>query len=66
MPRRMKAWPVQDAKAHFSEMLDDYESDGPQMVTRRGADAAVCSDLYAGRSFEVSKDSFAGQFPLIA
>lgn len=37
----MQAWPVQDAKARFSEFLDTCLSDGPQMVTRRGADAAV-------------------------
>ncbi|MFZ0021258.1 MAG: type II toxin-antitoxin system Phd/YefM family antitoxin [Acetobacteraceae bacterium] len=37
----MKAWPVQDAKARFSEMLDACLRDGPQIVTRRGADAAV-------------------------
>lgn len=37
----MKAWPVQDAKARFSELLDSCLSEGPQLVTRRGADAAV-------------------------
>lgn len=37
----MKSWPVQDAKARFSEFLDACLSDGPQMVTRRGAEAAV-------------------------
>ena len=37
----MKAWPVQDAKARFSEFLDACLSDGPQLVTRRGAEAAV-------------------------
>jgi antitoxin Phd len=37
----MKAWPIQDAKARFSEMLDDCLSEGPQLVTRRGADMAV-------------------------
>ena len=37
----MKAWPVQDAKARFSEFLDACLTDGPQMVTRRGAEAAV-------------------------
>lgn len=37
----MKAWPVQDAKARFSEFLDACLSEGPQMVTRRGAEAAV-------------------------
>lgn len=37
----MQAWPVQDAKARFSEFLDACMSEGPQMVTRRGAEAAV-------------------------
>lgn len=37
----MQAWPVQDAKARFSEMLDTCIASGPQLVTRRGADAAV-------------------------
>lgn len=37
----MQAWPVQDAKARFSEFLDACLSEGPQMVTRRGAEAAV-------------------------
>lgn len=37
----MKAWPVQDAKARFSEMLDDCLKEGPQVVTRRGTEAAV-------------------------
>jgi prevent-host-death family protein len=37
----MKAWPVQDAKARFSELLDACLKKGPQLVTRRGVDAAV-------------------------
>jgi antitoxin Phd len=37
----LKAWPVQDAKARFSQMLDAGLRDGPKMVTRRGTDAAV-------------------------
>lgn len=37
----IKSWPVQDAKARFSEFLDACLSEGPQMVTRRGAEAAV-------------------------
>ncbi len=37
----MKSWPVQDAKARFSELLDTCLKEGPQVVTRRGADAAV-------------------------
>lgn len=37
----MQTWPVQDAKARFSEFLDACLADGPQMVTRRGVEAAV-------------------------
>lgn len=37
----VQAWPVQDAKARFSEMLQACLSQGPQMVTRRGSEAAV-------------------------
>lgn len=37
----MKHWPVQDAKARFSEMLKASLDEGPQMVTLRGKEAAV-------------------------
>jgi prevent-host-death family protein len=37
----MQTWPVQDAKARFSEFLDRCLTEGPQMVPRRGAEAAV-------------------------
>jgi prevent-host-death family protein len=34
-------WPVQDAKARFSELLDASVKYGPQTVTKRGVEAAV-------------------------
>jgi antitoxin Phd len=37
----MKAWPVQEAKARFSELLDVCLREGPQLVTRRGEKTAV-------------------------
>ena len=37
----MRTWPVQDAKARFSELLDTCLKEGPQIVTRRGTEAAV-------------------------
>ncbi len=37
----MKSWPVQDAKARFSEFLKASLTEGPQVVTLRGVDAAV-------------------------
>ncbi len=37
----MKTWPIQDAKARFSEFLEACIAEGPQMVTKRGTEAAV-------------------------
>lgn len=37
----MKTWPVQDAKARFSELLDSCVRNGPQVVTKRGTETAV-------------------------
>ena len=37
----MTKWQLQDAKARFSELIDDTLEKGPQMVTRRGIDTAV-------------------------
>jgi antitoxin Phd len=37
----MHTWPVQDAKARFSEFLQACLTQGPQLVTRRGEQAAV-------------------------
>jgi prevent-host-death family protein len=34
-------WPVYDAKARFSELLDAALKDGPQIVSRRGVETAV-------------------------
>jgi antitoxin Phd len=37
----MKTWQVEDAKTHLGELLDVSLKDGPQVVARRGVDAAV-------------------------
>lgn len=37
----MQTWPIQDAKARFSEFLETCLAKGPQMVTKRGSEAAV-------------------------
>lgn len=36
-----KTWQVQDAKARFSELLETSLAEGPQIVTKRGVEAAV-------------------------
>jgi antitoxin Phd len=38
---RMKTWAVQDAKAHFSEVVERAQHDGPQTITRHGKPRAV-------------------------
>jgi antitoxin Phd len=37
----MKTWPVQDAKTRFTKLLEACLREGPQLVTRRGAEVAV-------------------------
>ncbi|GGA46527.1 type II toxin-antitoxin system Phd/YefM family antitoxin [Dyella nitratireducens] len=37
----MHTWPVQDAKARFSELLDACTTEGAQLITRRGEETAV-------------------------
>jgi prevent-host-death family protein len=41
----MNSWPVQDAKARFSELLDACLKEGPQIVTRRGVETAVLAPI---------------------
>lgn len=36
-----KTWALQDAKNHFSEVVDLAMQDGPQTVTRHGREAVV-------------------------
>jgi prevent-host-death family protein len=48
----MHTWPVQDAKARFSEFLDACLSEGPQMVTKRGTEAAVLVPVHQWRRLQ--------------
>jgi antitoxin Phd len=50
----MKSWPVQDAKARFSELLNTCLKEGPQVVTKRGADAAVLVPVQDWRRLQQS------------
>ena len=47
-------WPVQEAKARFSELLDTCMAQGPQMVTKRGAEAAVLVPVAQWRRLQSS------------
>jgi len=37
----MPSWALQDAKARFSELVDETLKKGPQIVTRRGVETVV-------------------------
>lgn len=47
-----KTWQVQDAKARFSEFLEASLKDGPQIVTKRGVEAAVLVPIEEWRRLE--------------
>ena len=47
-----KTWQVQDAKARFSELLETSLTEGPQIVTRRGVEAAVLVPIDEWRRLE--------------
>ena len=40
----MHTWQLQEAKSRFSELVDRTLAEGPQLVTRRGAEAVVVID----------------------
>ena len=47
-------WPVQDAKARFSELLDTALKKGPQIVSRRGVETAVLVPIDEWRRLQAS------------
>jgi antitoxin Phd len=50
----MRRWQVQDAKARFSELLEASLKEGPQLVTRRGVEAAVLVPVQEWRRLQQS------------
>lgn len=49
---RPAAWPVQEAKARFSELLETCVREGPQVVSRRGAELAVLVPMQQWRRLQ--------------
>ena len=47
-------WPVQDAKARFSELLETCLREGPQVVSKRGVEAAVLVPIDEWRRLQQS------------
>ncbi len=50
----MTVWPVHDAKARFSELLETAQREGPQVVTRRGREAAVLVPIEQWRQLQAA------------
>jgi prevent-host-death family protein len=47
-----QSWPLQDAKARFSELVEVTLREGPQIVTRRGVEAIVLVPVETWRQLE--------------
>jgi len=64
----MKRWMLQTAKNRFSELVDRAQNEGPQLVTRRGTEAAVVMSMadYRALSGATTSDlvSFFRESPL--
>ena len=48
----MATWQLQEAKAKLSEVIDSAEASGPQVITRRGVEAAVVVPIEQWRKMQ--------------
>ena len=51
----MAIWQVQDAKTRFSELIERARTDGPQTITRHGAERAVVLSIEDYRALAAHK-----------
>jgi len=51
----MARWQVQEAKTRFSEVIEEAQSKGPQIITRHGAERAVVLSFDDFRSLTAHK-----------
>lgn len=58
-PRADIAWPVADAKARLSELIDRVEREGPQVITKHGREVAVVVPIDEWRKRNARRGSFA-------
>lgn len=54
----MALWPVQDAKAHFDEMIERARTEGPQTVMHDGAEWAVMLSIEDYQALSGNKPDF--------
>jgi prevent-host-death family protein len=51
-------WQVQEAKAHLSEVMEKAEQEGPQIITRHGAERVVVLSIADYRALTAKKKDF--------
>ena len=54
----MTVWQIQDAKARLSEVITRACREGPQMITRHGAERAVVMSIEDYRALAARKPDF--------
>jgi prevent-host-death family protein len=54
----MSNWPLQEAKTHFSAVIERARAEGPQTITRHGAERAVILSIEDYRALAALKPSF--------
>jgi prevent-host-death family protein len=54
----MAKWQVQEAKTRFSELIDRALTEGPQTITRHGAERAVVLSVEDYRALQALKPDF--------
>ena len=52
----MAKWQVNQARNHLSEVLDQAESEGPQVITHHGKDRAVVLSIDSYRSLKPAEE----------
>jgi prevent-host-death family protein len=51
----MAVWQVQEAKTRLSEVIEEANNKGPQIITRRGAECAVILSIIDYRALAAHK-----------
>jgi prevent-host-death family protein len=51
----MAVWPVQEAKTRLSEVIEEADRKGPQIITRHGAERAVLLSIADYRALTAHK-----------
>ena len=54
----MAAWQLQEAKTRLSELIEDAHSQGPQMITRHGAERAVVLSIQDFQALTAKEPDF--------